>query len=133
MTYTIRAKVYDDDAREGDARVSNYTDIAHYDTERDALRALSAMDDPTYEGWANRETWAVSLWLNNDEPMYHAARAIVAEYGPHIPDVAESAMRELVESIVLGDDPGANLATDLLTGALGRVEWRDIVEGFRED
>ena len=37
----------------------------------------------TYEGWRNRETWAISLWLNNDEGWYHvttqAAANLVAE------------------------------------------------------
>jgi hypothetical protein len=34
----------------------------------------------TYEGWKNRSTWNVSLWLNNEEPYYRAAVEFMKDY-----------------------------------------------------
>ena len=31
----------------------------------------------TYNGWKNRATWNVALWVNNDEHLYNASRGYV--------------------------------------------------------
>jgi hypothetical protein len=133
--YRIKARVTADVGTEQHEWSGVDLDVASYDSEHDALRGLARLKDPTYEGWPNRETWAVNLWLNNEEQLYNEVREIVRGEPPQVSSGYEAgkALAEYVEQMALGDDPGASLATDLLIGALARVEWDGIVEGFRED
>lgn len=82
-----------------------------------------------YNGWTNYETWAVNLWLSNDEGSYNT---LIETVRGHTEDDAAVAVREWVEDMnPLADD--ASLFSDLLTTALQGVNWREIVRAVRED
>lgn len=69
----------------------------------------------TYEGWSNYETWAVNLWLENDEGSYRywcdRAKALYDEHGKDAANLlAEQFQEELEEQ---APDLGASLYSDL--------------------
>ena len=82
----------------------------------------------TYNGYANKATWMICLWLNNEPGTYEQARAIVA--------VAESdyeaadELREYVWSLV-GDV--TTITRDLVGVTIGQVDWKEVVDAFKEE
>jgi hypothetical protein len=77
----------------------------------------------TYNGWANKETWLVHLWLTNDQASDAAWRAVAAEIGEvyRLADVLRAALEEGATLLLQ-----TSLYADLLTTALGRVAWEEV-------
>lgn len=97
-------------------------------------------EKPTYNGWSNYETWAVNLWLSNDEGSYRhwtdRTRELVAECGGG--DTDRSALARLARELkdAVHEEcaiPKANLAADLMSAALGEVDWREIARSWIDD
>lgn len=87
------------------------------------------MNEQGYQGWTNYETWAVNLWLSNDE---HSYNTLVETVTIHTEYDAADAVRDWVADMnPLADD--ASLFSDLLTAALQSVNWHEIVNAVRED
>jgi hypothetical protein len=101
------------------------------------------MSNDTYQGWANRETWALMLWINNDQGLYESFRSILLEdysdYPDYIPrdTVQNHAAAYFTRSgyeDAFGDtwpDALADIAAEI--GSLWRVDWSEVAASLLED
>ncbi|GFO82161.1 MAG: hypothetical protein A49_17880 [Methyloceanibacter sp.] len=96
-----------------------------------------------YNGWSNYETWAVSLWLDNEESSYLYWREQAARHHQDAPDSSEvlrgivnakqkaryNLAKQLKEEVT-GASPlcEASMYADLLGAALSEVDWLEIVD-----
>ncbi len=83
-----------------------------------------------YNGWSNRETWAVNLWISNERGSYEQVKALADEHHESRADLAD-AIKDWIE----GNQPelGPTLWSDLMGTALGEVDWYGIAESWIED
>lgn len=101
------------------------------------------LEDKTYNGWTNKETWAVALWIDNDG--YAGGSLGVSEQADEIVKKAMPADEDLLHEVTgiladwlderitedLGEHKG--LLGDIVSTALGRVDWREIAEHYAQD
>jgi len=100
-------------------------------------------EDTTYNGWANRETWLVALWINNDQGWQESVHDAILEGNRHNVDAdlnaadllaweAGDIVKDNVEEMTYGEDAAlvAGLAADLLGTALAAVDWTEIGASF---
>lgn len=97
-------------------------------------------EKPTYNGWSNYETWAVNLWLSNEEGCYRywtdRTRELIAECADE--DADRSALARLAEEFKGAIHEScaiekASLAADLMNAALGEVDWCEIARSWIDD
>lgn len=87
----------------------------------------------TYEGWSNRETWHVNLYLDNDEGMYKMVRRMTRS-ALRDTDSKREAVQQLaseIASLVEDGNPlhdAGSLYSDILTDALNSVNYEEIAE-----
>lgn len=99
-----------------------------------------------YNGWSNYETWNVKLWMDNDEYSYRRYEEMAQEaYDDAESDETfsrednaalslsktlrseyEDALNDILENARIS----ASVWSDLLTSALGEVDWYEIAESL---
>jgi len=104
-----------------------------------------------YQGWKNYETWAVALWLDNDQGSYEYWRETLAElreesqdqglrseFTPESVTDDDLVRYELAERLKDYHDEMASemglqdqgVFSDLLNAALSEVDWNEIAENI---
>ena len=83
-------------------------------------------DSEGYEGWANRDTWLVSMWLNNDYDYYHSVlgytRELVREGLP------KDEIRKLVQKRIRTESRRIKDPRDDF-----KVHYRDVAQQWIDD
>lgn len=81
-----------------------------------------------YNGWTNYETWAVKLWMDNDEEGQEYFTEMAGEVDGDTHELArqiEDYHDRLHEEI---DLPLYGVFADLLNSAMSEVNWYEIAE-----
>jgi hypothetical protein len=87
-----------------------------------------ANEETGYNGHANYETWAVSLWIN-DNTATQNRWAEIARNNRNTADIADALKDSYAEDMPELDGVWA----DLLNAALSEVDWYEIAEDLRPE
>lgn len=112
------------------------------------------MCDTKYQGWTNRATWSVSLWLNNEYGVYtHFCERVeeLTKYANEVDQVIDSywsesgywsesqavafALADEIEAFVKECNPlaeDASMYSDILNYAIAGVDWEEVARSFIE-
>lgn len=94
-----------------------------------------------YNGWTNYETWAVKLWMDNDEGSYNYWNERTEElYEEAVPAFSFTSKRDAARVALMDElketheenapENEASIYTDLMSAALGSVDWHEIAESL---
>jgi len=80
----------------------------------------------SYNGYSNYETWAVNMWLNADPYSQDMLQHIIQAFETVSEQAEELERNVMADDNYLGGE--SSMWADLLHAAVGRVDWREIVE-----
>ena len=102
-----------------------------------------------YNGWANRQTWIVGLWIDNDHATYNRVVQEVEYLKERAPDASQVLagiwtveqyikfkLADWIKEIITFGNPladDASLYSDLLGYALAMVDWQEVASHYIEE
>lgn len=100
------------------------------------------MATKTYNGWTNYETWAVALWIDNEEGSQNywqdeARRTYKVAYATSYAtkrEMAKFALADAMKEEFEQSTPEVTgLWADLLSAALSEVDWHEVADHYLDD
>ena len=91
------------------------------------------MSGKKYNGWSNYETWAVNLWIDNDEYLCQEFNSRAHHFFDNYQ--AERKLAGEIETRVNEMNPlnDASMYTDILNNGLTNVDYYEIAEAFLKE
>lgn len=90
------------------------------------------MSEQGYNGYSNYETCLTMMWLDNNQDLYKQVRALARRLSYDKYEL-EKELKEFVESRNPLREAEASLFTDLLSTALTKVDYQDIVDNLMSE
>lgn len=85
-----------------------------------------------FNGWSNYETWAVYVWMENEEMNYRYLMELVEDARTETSPAAYLASK-IKETVEDGRPETGGLYKDLLTNAIESVDYYEIAESLLSD
>ena len=76
----------------------------------------------TYNGWTNRQTWVVNLWMTNDD----YSQEIIDQGRPWLPDAIEALVDDMVAEVM---PDTCNMVSDLFTLD---IDYRELADRWND-
>lgn len=97
--------------------------------------------DEKFNGWANHETWALMLHINNDQGLHEEFRDLVREVDE---DERRDAVKDRVETYLDKDEFEREFGVEVAwpiglrrmaeeVGSRWRIDWNEVVNALLED
>ena len=97
------------------------------------------IEDDTYNGWKNKETWLVNIWLNNDYDLYKQYISTLTEIVEkqsndlYTHRLVVDELKEIVWGIYREEHKESGLISDLMETSLHHVDWSRLAETYIEE